>query len=201
MNAEDRSQLAVEVVDQVSAMIAYWDTDQRCVFANQAYLKWFGMTPARMIGITLKELLGPIYELNLPYIQGALKGEKQVFERRIPLPDGTIRDSIATYTPEIVDGIVRGFSVHVADVTILREREAALQQALRERDEALAVVHKLEGLLPICAFCKSIRDENGDWQPLEAYITKRSEARFTHGFCPNCGGKHYAGFLGQPEQS
>jgi len=200
MNAEDRAQFAVEVVDQVSAMIAYWGPDQRCVFANQAYLKWFGMSPTRMIGITLKELLGPIYELNLPYILAALKGEKQVFERRIPLPDGTIRDSIATYTPDIVDGVVRGFSVHVADVTILREREVALERALRQRDEALAVVHKLEGLLPICAFCKAIRDESGNWQPLEAYISGRSEARFTHGFCPNCGDKHYGGFVEGPEQ-
>jgi hypothetical protein len=44
----------------------------------------------------------------------------------------------------------------------------------------------LEGLTPICANCKKIRDQNQEWQPLEKYITERSEAQFTHGICPDC---------------
>lgn len=52
-------------------------------------------------------------------------------------------------------------------------------------------VHRLEGLLPICCFCKSIRTKTGDWEPLETYISKRSEAQFSHGFCPPCGEEHY----------
>ncbi len=49
----------------------------------------------------------------------------------------------------------------------------------------------LEGLLPICGFCKRIRDETGGWQQLEGYIAERSEARFSHTFCPDCGRTHY----------
>jgi len=52
-------------------------------------------------------------------------------------------------------------------------------------------VQRLEGLLPICCFCKSIRTQAGDWEPLEAYISERSEAQFSHGFCPSCGEQHY----------
>ena len=52
-------------------------------------------------------------------------------------------------------------------------------------------MERLEGLLPICAFCKSIRNKDGDWEPLETYISERSEAEFTHGFCPTCGKTHY----------
>ena len=74
-----------------------------------------------MVGMRMDELLGPLYEMNLPYILAVLQGEVQVFERRIPLPDGGFRDSIATYTPDIIDGQVLGFSVHVADVSLLRE--------------------------------------------------------------------------------
>ena len=44
----------------------------------------------------------------------------------------------------------------------------------------------LEGLIPICANCKKIRDHNQEWQPLEKYITARSDAQFTHGICPDC---------------
>lgn len=161
------TEIALRVANHISAMVAYWDADQRCVFSNNAYQEWFGISPERMKGITMKELLGPLYDLNLPYILAALRGEKQVFERRIPLPDGGVRDSIATYTPDVVDGVVRGFFVHVADVTQLREREAALQRAIEERDAALAEVQTLRGILPVCSFCKAIRDEDGEWLPLE----------------------------------
>ena len=123
---------ALRVVNQISAMVAYWDANQRCVFSNVAYQDWFGKSPDEMLGMSMQDLLGPLYEKNLPYIQGALAGEPQVFERQIPLPGGGTRDSVATYTPDIVDGVVRGFSVHVADVTRLRQREAALGQTIRE---------------------------------------------------------------------
>lgn len=128
----DRATTALQVVDQISALVAYWDVNQRCVFANAAYQQWFGRSVSQMIGAHLSEVLGPLYQKNLPYIQGALAGKPQVFERLIPLPDGGSRDSIASYTPDIVDGDVRGFSVHVADVTSLRQREAALAATIRE---------------------------------------------------------------------
>ena len=188
------SQISLAVVNQIPAMIAYWDARERCIFSNNAYREWFGRTPEQMRGMALKELLGPLYELNLPFILAALKGEKQVFERRIPLPRGGIRDSIATYTPDVVHGVVRGFSVHVADVTPLREREAALERAIAERDKALTEVQTLRGLLPTCSFCKAIRDERGEWQPMETYISKRSHAKFSHGCCPKCGKLHYPEF-------
>ena len=52
-------------------------------------------------------------------------------------------------------------------------------------------VQQLEGLLPICAFCKSIRNASGDWETLETYIESRSGAEFSHGFCGRCGKTHY----------
>jgi len=123
---------ALRVVNQISAMVAYWDKDQLCMFANDAYLTWFGKSPAQIVGMSMRDLLGPLYEKNLPYIQRALAGELQVFERQIPLPGGGFRDSVATYTPDIAGGVVRGFSVHVADVTALRQRQGELALAIRE---------------------------------------------------------------------
>lgn len=189
------SSIALSVVNHIPAMVAYWDSNQRCVFSNDAYREWFGKSPEQMKGMLMKELLGPLYDLNLPYILRALKGEKQIFERRIPLPEGGFRDSIATYTPHLVGVEVRGFSVHVADVTTLRDREAALERALRDRDRALAEVRTLRGLLPVCGHCKDIRDESGQWHQIEDYITARSQARFSHGICPQCVEKHYGEFV------
>lgn len=55
-------------------------------------------------------------------------------------------------------------------------------------------VQRLEGLLPICSFCKSIRNKAGDWERIEIFISDRSEAEFTHSFCPTCGKTHYPDF-------
>jgi hypothetical protein len=52
-------------------------------------------------------------------------------------------------------------------------------------------IRTLQGLLPVCAFCKRIRTENQEWQQIEAYISDHSEARFSHTFCPDCCRKHY----------
>jgi K+-sensing histidine kinase KdpD len=61
-----------------------------------------------------------------------------------------------------------------------------------ELQAALAEVKQLSGLLPICAWCKRIRNDEGDWQQIEEYITVHSEADFTHGICPDCARKHQA---------
>ena len=51
-------------------------------------------------------------------------------------------------------------------------------------------VNQLEGLLPICSYCKKIRDDQEEWRPVEQYINERSEASFSHGVCPECYDKH-----------
>lgn len=115
------------VADHVSAMLAYWDTNQVCRFANAAYSDWFGKTREEMLNkMTLKELLGPLYEKNHPYIQGALEGKNQIFEREIKVPSGEIRHSLANYFPHVVDGQVRGFVVLVSDITPIKLLELEL---------------------------------------------------------------------------
>lgn len=60
-------------------------------------------------------------------------------------------------------------------------------------------VRVLEGMLQICAFCKKIRRPDGVWQPIEAYISERSAAQFSHGFCEACGREHYAQYFRAPD--
>lgn len=180
-------QMALTVADQVSAMLAYWDENEVCRFANRAYLDWFGKSRDELIGRTLRELLGELYAKNESYIRAAYAGELQLFERSIPMPGGTgFRDSIATYTPDIQDGIVRGIFVHVSDAGLLKAKERELERAMAERDAAAAKVRTLEGLLPICSSCKSIRTPEGTWTQIEQYVSSRTNAEFTHGICPTC---------------
>lgn len=86
-----------------------------------------------------------------------------------------------------VNGLVRVFMLFF--VTFLVGKLGERTRALRAR------VRTLEGLLPTCAFCKDIRDESGNWHRMEEYLTSRTEARFSHGVCPQCTQQHYGELL------
>jgi len=66
--------------------------------------------------------------------------------------------------------------------------------------DALEKVKQLRGLLPICAFCKKIRDDNGYWNQIETYIENHSEAEFTHGMCSECARKAYPQYYNDKDQ-
>jgi DNA-binding response OmpR family regulator len=64
-----------------------------------------------------------------------------------------------------------------------------LHARLRVAERVLGLhrtVRQLEGLLPICSYCKRIRDEQESWSQVEEYVSRRTEAQFTHGICPDC---------------
>ncbi len=67
-----------------------------------------------------------------------------------------------------------------------RKVEEARERLIRKLEGALQQIKTLRGLLPICASCKKIRNEQDEWDYLEVYIERHSEARFTHGICPEC---------------
>ena len=107
----------------------------------------------------------------------------------------TSRDSYA----DIVEGLRAGADDYVTkpaneDELIARvsvgARVVQLQTALAERvrslEEALANVKALQTLLPMCAYCKSIRNDQNYWEKVETYFTQHSNVAFTHSYCPNC---------------
>lgn len=71
-----------------------------------------------------------------------------------------------------------------------REKESLIAQL----QTALNEVKTLRGILPTCSYCKDIRDESGEWLQLEEYIQQRSDAKFSHGICPECCAAHFAEF-------
>jgi hypothetical protein len=90
-----------------------------------------------------------------------------------------------------------GITCAATDVTPLKQAAAEREGLIRDLQEALDRVKLLSGLLPICAGCKMIRDEQGTWQSLEFYIGAHSEAEFTHGMCPQCSQKFGWGYLNE----
>lgn len=87
------------------------------------------------------------------------------------------------------DDLVRGFEAGAVDYVAKPFKPAELMARIRTHVElarARAEIRTLRGLLPTCAHCKRIRDDQGQWQPIEVYISDRTEAEFTHGLCPVC---------------
>jgi len=66
------------------------------------------------------------------------------------------------------------------------ELQRSLAEQLQEKEEAFARVKKLQGLLPICCYCKNIRDDQNYWKQVEDYLAEHTDARFSHGICPRC---------------
>jgi sigma-B regulation protein RsbU (phosphoserine phosphatase) len=66
------------------------------------------------------------------------------------------------------------------------ELQKSLAHRVRELESAMSRVHQLQGLLPICSYCKKIRNDQNYWQQVEGYISSHSSVQFTHGICPDC---------------
>lgn len=117
------------VTDAMPSMIAYWDMQMLCQFANQPYVEWFGRTPLEMMGLPMSTVLGPrLFEQNLPQIQNALAGVPQEFERTIKRPDGSVGYVLANYIPDKdAKGVVKGFFALVTNISRLREADAAIR--------------------------------------------------------------------------
>jgi hypothetical protein len=85
----------------------------------------------------------------------------------------------------------RSYALLVIGATVM------LSVARKRAEEDIKVLH---GLLPICCYCKKIRDDKGFWQKVERYIAARSEADFSHGMCPDCGAKHFPDIVAEPSR-
>lgn len=119
---------------------------------------------------------------NIPVIFITALGQPEEESRGLTL--GAADYVTKPFNPELVLLRVRN---HIE----LKNRRDALEQRTVELEKALAEIKTLQGILPICAACKKIRDDQGYWQQLEVYISGHSAAEFSHGICPACAKELY----------
>lgn len=77
------------------------------------------------------------------------------------------------------------------DISERKQAEKEREELIQQLRESLAEIKTLRGILPLCSFCKKIRDDKGYWEQVDIYITKHSEADISHSICPECYAKHY----------
>jgi PAS domain S-box-containing protein len=89
--ATQRELFLKSIADAMPGLVAYWDKNLHCHFANKSYLEWFGRRPEEIIGMNMRDLLGKqLFARNEHYVEGALAGQAQQFERTLVKADGSI---------------------------------------------------------------------------------------------------------------
>lgn len=120
-------------------------------------------------------------------------------EYRVVRPDGTTGWVHSRGFPaRDADGAVRRVVGITTDVTARRAAEDETAATIAALQQALAEIKELRGLIPMCAWCKNVRDDAGFWQRLEDYLTAHTGARTTHGICPTCLAAQMAGLEADP---
>jgi PAS domain S-box-containing protein len=172
------------------------DRELRYTWINSPVLAW---ARCEYLGHTDAEILGREEGAHLMVIkQGVLdNGIGTRTEVTVTFEDETHYFDLTVEPLRDDQGAVVGITCAATDVTPLKQAAAEREGLIRDLQEALDRVKLLSGLLPICAGCKMIRDEQGTWQSLEFYIGAHSEAEFTHGMCPQCSQKFGWGYLNE----
>jgi PAS domain S-box-containing protein len=135
----ERERFLTTITNNLPGLVGYWDQDLRCRFANRTYMDWFGRKPDEILGMTMMELVGEEDFNGLrPWVQAALGGDPQHFDRVIRKPSGELGHGLIHYIPDQKDGSVVGFFVLVTDVTSLKHAEEELRDANDRLAEALA---------------------------------------------------------------
>jgi len=116
-----------------------------------------------------------------------LKRKKYIRYENLPLQtkEGQLREVEFISNVYLVNG-KKVIQCNIRDITMRKWLEKDKQKLMDKFHEALTHIKEMNGLLPICSYCKKIRNDKGYWQILEAYIAEHSGATFTHGICEDC---------------
>ncbi len=173
------------------------NNDGMLVDINPAGQRLAGLSPSLSIGRSVDTLLS-----SWPEFLSACRDERTC-EYRINGRGDSSRYLDVNVIP-LMDSSRRSYGrlVILRDITARKRLEAEREELIRSLREALDRVKTLNGLLPICANCKKIRDDRGYWHQVEVYIHEHSGADFSHSLCPECVKNLYpeiAGKIGTPK--
>jgi len=110
-------------------------------------------------------------------------GQALEFENRYLCKDGSFRWFLWNAAPHASGRVI--YSV-ARDVTERKRAEEEREELVRRLQAALAEVRTLQAILPICSYCKRVRDDEDYWLSVEAYVSEHTDTRFSHGICPTC---------------
>jgi len=184
------------LIDLIPDYIYLKDTESRFILANKALIQSFGKE-------TIDEICGktdfdfhPLENARVYFAdeREIIRSGQALLSKEEPVVEATGQRkwNISTKIPfRDLQGKVVGLVGIGRDITARKHVEEDRDRLITELQNALADVKLLSGLVPICAKCKKIRDDQGYWTQIESYIQDRSDAKFSHSICPDCAAKLY----------
>lgn len=213
------SQTGVDILNSEFCFAGYFDPERGMYFfhgINRKKIDKFDIS-FDMKGLAKKEkLLHHFIEAGIPLIMNEVKDKKHLLFGKISVDRLLFYPS---YTPshelvfviavnsednymsshwESIEWITSVYAQALERIRLEKknlQKTKELEETVEKLKEALNAVKKLHGLLPICAHCKKIRDDEGYWHEVEIYIRQHTEAEFSHGICPQCAKKLYGDYL------
>lgn len=178
------------VFDRGTVGIALLGPELRLERVNPLFAKILGRSESELIGVKISDFthaddVSKGSQLALSLLRGEIPYYS--FEKRYLRKDGGLVwvHLTATSIPDGEGKPTLGLAM-IEDISDRKKSEQEREDLIRQLTEALANVKTLTGLLPMCAWCKKIRDDHGSWSEVEVYVQERSDADFTHGICPEC---------------
>jgi PAS domain S-box-containing protein len=171
-----------------------WVADRetlRFLAVNEVAVREYGYSRPELLELTLKDVRSSTGISGAPAEPG-----DDTTGHGIPHSEVHRRKDQSLFDVEVVSHYIAfgewpALLAIVSDVTERKQMAAERERIIAELKEALANVKTLRGLIPICASCKKIRDDQGYWSQVEVYVRDRSDAQFSHGICPDCRKKIY----------
>jgi PAS domain S-box-containing protein len=199
--AEDRLRDEVRrrrlLVEQSRDGIVVLDSEGRVYESNQRFADMLGYTLEEVVELCVWDWDEQWTREELLEMLAAVDDRGSSFETQQRRKDGSSLDVEISTNGATFGGRKLIFCV-CRDITRRKRAEEERERLIGELQEALAEIKTLRGILPICSFCKKIRDEEGQWADVEVYIDEHSQAGISHGLCPECRQKHYPGYGKSP---
>ncbi len=158
--------------------------------ANEAACTFYGYSAAELCGRTIMEI-NTLSRDEVEKVMALARSESRnhfLFCHR--LADGSLRDVEVYSNPMMLSGKKILFSI-IHDVTQRLTREREREELIEKLKKARSEISALKGVLPLCSFCRKIRNEADGWETLDEYIHHNAESDITHTICPNCMKEHY----------
>ena len=174
-----------------SVMLIIAPDSGKILDANTRACLFYGYTWEQLTLLTIMDIHRTFSEKELKAEMLLAKQEQRnhfLFQHR--LATGEIREVEVYSGPIILHGEKVLYSI-IYDITERKKQEKEREELITKLEKALKEIKQLQGIIPICASCKQIRDDKGAWNQMEQYISKHSDAQFSHGICPECMEKLY----------
>lgn len=188
---------AKNIIDTIREALVILDVDIRVVAANRSFYRMFDAVPKSTIGHRLYSLGN--HQWDIPQLKDLLE---EILPQNTVFNDYEVEHEFIHIGKRLMYLNARRIFretegmelilLAIEDGTERRKIEIELSRKNNELQEALLKVKSLHGILPLCSFCKKIRNDKGYWEDVDEYIYNHSEADVSHGVCPQCMKEHYS---------